>query len=170
MNLKKKITGAIVTTALGAALIGGGSFALFTDTAVNAGNTFTTGGVTITDVTGGPAINATMHFANLAPGDRENFKVKIQNTDTLAAWVKVSDEYGTSGELFAGATPLTVPKNNQVIKIEPGETKEFDFSYQFPLAAGNEYQDKTGTLDINFEAVQVKNNTNAAGNGPLSWE
>ena|SRR5690606_2641094 len=168
MSIKKKIGGAIMATALGAALIGGGSYALFTDTAVNAGNTFTTGGVTIDDVN--TTFTATQYFDNLAPGDSESWTVTIKNTDTLAAWVKVADNgYTTSGDLFGGTNPLQIADNNEVFKLEPGEEKEFTFTYNFPLAAGNEYQDKTGTLDITFIAVQARNNTNSADNGPESW-
>jgi len=170
MSIKKKIGGAIMATALGAALIGGGSYALFTDTAVNAGNTFTTGGVTIDDVN--TTFTATQYFDNLAPGDSESWTVTIKNTDTLGAWVKVADlpdAYTTSGDLFGGTHPLTISPNNEVFHLAPGEEVDFTFTYAFPLDAGNEYQGKSGTLDIKFVAVQSRNNTNSANNGPESW-
>jgi predicted ribosomally synthesized peptide with SipW-like signal peptide len=169
MSLKKKISGAVMATALGAALIGGGSYALFTAEAVNSGNTFTTGGVTIDDVNS--TLTATQYFDNLAPGDSEGWTVTIENKDTLDAWVRVADNgYTLSGDLFSGATPLTIAGNTQVVKIDAGQSKTFNFTYSFPEGAGNEYQGDTGELDIKFIAVQAKNNTNAAGNGPISWE
>jgi|SRR5690606_14191128 len=168
MSIKKKIGGAIMATALGAALIGGGSYALFTAEAVNSGNTFTTGGVTIEDVTGGPAIEATLYYANLAPGDSEEYTVTIKNTDTLDAWVKVSD-YTKTGALFEGATPLVIPANTQEIYIPAGEERTFDFSYNFPLAADNTYQGAQGELTIHFQAVQAKNNTKSDNSGPINW-
>lgn len=169
MSLKKKISGAVVATALGAALIGGGSYALFSDTAVNAGNTFTTGGVTIEDVTNNPAIKATLYYANLAPGDSETYQVKIKNTDTLDAWVKVS-EVTKTGVLFSGANQLVIPENTEEILIPAGKERVFNFSYEFPQDAGNEYQGAEGEMTINFQAVQAKNNTKNDNSGPISWD
>ncbi|WP_453995041.1 TasA family protein [Bacillus nitroreducens] len=164
MSIKKKIGGAVIATALGAALIGGGSYALFTAEAVNEGNTFATGGVTIDDVNS--TFSAIQHISNLAPGDKGTWEVTIKNTDSLAAWVQVSG-YDTNGDLFDGDNPVKVEENNQILKIEPGQEKTFNFSFEFPEAAGNEYQGKIGDLTINFQAVQVKNND--AGTEPISW-
>lgn len=169
MSIKKKVSGAILATALGATLIGGGSYALFTAEAVNTGNTFTTGGVTIENVSS--SFSATKYFENLAPGDSEEWTVTIKNKDTLDAWVQVpEDGYVKTGDLFGGNHPLSIDVNNEVFRIKAGEEKTFKFKYAFPKDAGNEYQGKTGSLDIKFLAVQAKNNTNSDGTGPISWE
>jgi predicted ribosomally synthesized peptide with SipW-like signal peptide len=88
--LKGKFGLALASTALGAALIGGGTFALFTSETSNEGNTFTAGTLEIQDVTGGSAFSLTQYFQNLAPGDSENGAIKIKNNGTLDAWVKIS--------------------------------------------------------------------------------
>lgn len=162
MSMKKKIGGAVLATALGASLIAGGSLALFTADAKNEGNTFATGGVSIEDTT-----QVTHQFSNLAPGDNGTFKVKIKNTDSLDAWVQV-DGYEESGVLFDGDHPIEIADNTEVVELEPGQSHEFTFSYAFPREAGDSYQGKEGSLTINFEAVQVKNNNN--GTGPNNWD
>ncbi len=167
MNLKNKIGGALMATILGAALIGGGSFALFTSQTTNDGNTFTSGGVTITDLKES-TLTATNYFSNLAPGDSETWTVNIKNANSLDAWVKVEDLVKT-GDIFIGNTPLQIKDLTGTILVKAGETKPFTFEYKFPLTAGNEYQGKKGNLTIKFQAVQVRNNTNTANDGPLSW-
>ncbi|WP_449536945.1 TasA family protein [Ferdinandcohnia sp. Marseille-Q9671] len=166
MSIKKKIGGAVIATALGASLLAGGSYALFTAEASNSGNTFTAGTVVIDDLND-PSITTTKYFNNLAPGDSESFKVKIKNTGNLDAWVKVKDIVGT-GALFEGTSPLSITDNTGVIEIEAGKTKEFSFTYNFPENADNTYQKATGELAINFQAVQLRNNDNDSG--PISWE
>lgn len=169
MSIKKKIGGAIMATALGAALIGGGSYALFTAEAVNSGNTFTTGGVTITAESS--TLSSTHYFDNLAPGDTETWTVTVENTDTLDAWVQVKDfEYGGTGLFDGGVNQLKILEDNDPIRIPAGGSAQFEFEYDFPKDAGNEYQGKTGELTINFQAVQARNNTKADNSGPISWE
>ncbi|QFT90559.1 Camelysin metallo-endopeptidase [Bacillus sp. THAF10] len=169
MSIKKKIGGAVLATALGAALISGGSYALFTDTAENTGNTFTTGGVTIEDI--GSTLKSTHFFDDLAPGDAESWTVTIENKNNLDAWVKVVDgaeAYDMTGDLFKGEHGLEISENTQVVKIPAGQSRTFDFSYNFPKEAGNVYQGAKGELTINFQAVQVRNND--GDSGPTSWE
>ncbi|QQE74838.1 SipW-dependent-type signal peptide-containing protein [Brevibacillus composti] len=171
LGLKGKFGMALASTALGAALIGGGTFALFSDTAANEGNTFTAGTLTIEDVTGGAAFDYTVYFDNLAPGDSENEQLTIRNTGSLDAWVAIdTDNTTTTGALFEGDTPLTLTLDGDTVLIPAGGEATFDVSYNFPLEAGNEYQEATGTASIAIKAVQARNNTNAAGDGPTAWD
>jgi spore coat-associated protein N len=170
MSIKKKLLMATGTMALAAMLVSAGTFALFTSEATNAGNTFTSGTVSIEDVTGGAAFNQTMFFDNLAPGDGESATVTIENNGSLDAWVRIdtSNSVGT-GALFEGTHPLAITLDGDVVQIPADGSATFDVSYSFPLAADNSYQEATGSLDINFQAVQVRNNVNTAGDGPISW-
>lgn len=178
LGLKSKFGMALASTALGAALIGGGTFALFTSEATNAGNTFTAGTLEIADVTGGAAFSTTTYFENLAPGDSEESKLKIENTGSLDAWVQIdSDNTKGTGALFEGDNPLTLNLPSNAVYVEAGATVEIPVSYSFPLAAGNEYQGATGQADIKVKAVQVRNNTLDSDNdgsfsdetGPQAW-
>jgi spore coat-associated protein N len=166
MNIKKQLLGAAMATAIGAAAIGGGTYALFTDTAANTGNTFTAGTVVIDDVTNGSAFTATSFVGNMAPGDSESGTIKIKNNGSLDAFVKIKD-VTTSGALFGGTTPVIVDYDNDGVVMIPANTEStFNVTYSFPLAAGNSYQGATGSVDFNVQAVQVRNNyndTNSSG-------
>lgn len=177
MSLKKKMGAALATTALGAALIGGGTFALFTADATNAGNEFQATTVAISDATGAGALSATSYIKDLAPGDHEDGVLKVKNDGKTDVWVKIKDISTNKddianngiGDLFEGAKPLSISYQTTAVKIPKGETKEFTVGYSFPLEAGNEYQGDTGNVTFNIQAVQTRNNTNAAGDGPNSW-
>ncbi|SDI46633.1 TasA family protein [Natribacillus halophilus] len=72
--MKKRLLAAMGTMALAALLIGGGTFALFTDTAANEGNTFASGTLTIEDITNGGG-SAAIELDNLAPGDHTSGQI-----------------------------------------------------------------------------------------------
>ncbi|WP_053366868.1 TasA family protein [Bacillus sp. FJAT-27245] len=164
MSIKKKIGGALLGTALGAALIGGGTFALFTDTATNEGNSFATGNLSIKDITGGDG-RAAFNVTNMAPGDTGNGTFKIENNGDYDVWVGIDSAEDTGG--LADVLELTVPGG--AVHIPKGEAREFTISYEMDLDAGNEYQNQTATVDVEFKAVQYKNNINVTNDGPKSW-
>jgi spore coat-associated protein N len=175
MNIKKQLLGAAMATAIGAAAIGGGTYALFTDSAANAGNTFTAGTVNIEDVTGGAALSSTTFISNLAPGDAETATLTVENQGSLNAWVKI-DGAATSGDLFGGSNPLTVSYDQGVVLIPAGQSHTFNVGYNLPLAAGNEYQGDQGEVTFDIKAVQSRNNGDTNNNGvadsgeaPGSW-
>lgn len=153
---KKKLLMAMGTMAIAAMLISAGTFALFTAEAVNEGNTFATGTLTIEDITNGNG-SAAFKVANMAPGDKGNGELTIKNTGSLDAWVKV-DSVDTEGALFSGDNPIELKYSSDTVEVKSGESQVFKVSYQFPLAAGNEYQGKDGSATFNFKAVQSKNN------------
>ncbi|RFU65365.1 TasA family protein [Peribacillus glennii] len=177
MSIKKKIGGALLGTAMGAALIGGGTFALFTAEASNSGNTFTAGTVKINDISGGAVLSTTANIGNLAPGDTDNATLTIENKGTLDAWVKL-DNYTTNanatfkdgtGDLFEGSTPVTITHDQGAVKVPKNGTATFNVAYSFPKAANNDYQAATGTVTFNVKAVQARNNTKTDDSGPKSW-
>ncbi len=111
MGLKTKLAMAFVSSAAGAAMIAGGTFAMFTTAAQNDSNTFTAGKITldITDNSVGKIWGTTKSFGPLAPGDSQsNFQdVTLKNNGTIAEWVKISaTETGTKDvqNIFQNAT------------------------------------------------------------------
>jgi spore coat-associated protein N len=172
MSIKKKMGAALVSTALGAALIGGGTFALFTESVTNAGNTFTAGEVKITDTTGGNIFSTSTLVGNLAPGDSETKTVKVKNDGNLDVWVRIDQVNSkATGDLFTlDANHATVTYDSKVVKLEPQQEATFNVTVALPRDAGNSYEKTTGSLDVVVQSVQARNNTNADGNGPTSWQ
>ncbi|MEH7087154.1 hypothetical protein V7139_31305, partial [Neobacillus drentensis] len=127
------------------------SFELFTSTATNEGNTFTSGTVSITDTTGGKIAAQEVNFANLAPGDTKTLTLTVKNEGNLEEWVRIDNvatNLSKSGELFGGATPVSLTLDPKVVKLMPNETATFDVTYLFPLNANNDYQNKTGSFNV----------------------
>lgn len=172
MGLKTKLAMGLVTSAAGAAMVAGGSFALFTSSATNSNNTFTAGTVVVDDVTGGTLSSQEVNAANLAPGDGKTLTMTVKNDGTLDEWVQIDSAKTAASELgglFGGATPLTLALDNKVVKLAPGQTTTFNVTYSLPLAADNTYQGANGTFNVVVDAVQARNNTNTAGTGPNAW-
>ncbi|MBT2656297.1 hypothetical protein J7E81_13845 [Bacillus sp. ISL-18] len=182
MSIRQKIGGAILTTALGAALIGGGTFALFSSTTENTGNTFTAGTLSINDVTGGAVFKDNVNIRNLAPGDHDTKVLTIKNTGNLDAWVKIdslitnADHIANNGigDLFEGDKSVQFTFDSAAILIPEGESHSFNVDFEFPASAGNEYQGKTGNVTLSVKAVQARNNTEYDSDnnqmGPISWQ
>lgn len=156
MSIKKKLLMAMGTMALGAFLIAAGTMALFTAEVSNEGNTFATGTLTIEDITGGNG-SAVFTVSNIAPGDDGDGVITIANTGSLDAWVRIQD-VDTDGYLFDGDYPIELSYNEDAIRINAGQSYNFNVSWEFPLAAGNDYQGAAGEATFNFQAVQVRNN------------
>jgi spore coat-associated protein N len=171
--MKKKIALAMVSTSLGAALVGAGSFALFTAETANTNNNFTAGTLTLEDISGGPIASQAINFSNLAPGDNGTVTMTVKNNGTLDAWVRINQAASNAtkrGDLFSGATPLQLGWDNDVVLVPAGGTTTFDVTYLFPLAADNSYQGDTGSFNVVVQAVQARNNTNASNTGPIAWQ
>lgn len=165
MSLKKQFAVTLASVGLGAALIGGGTFALFTSEAQNTGNTFAAGSVEVSlDKPDG-----TLYFdvKDIAPGDTGSRTVTVRNGGTLQLRYDLATTLG--GELGQGANPLTITikdasgnvivpgtDNNRV--LDAGQSEVLTVSYELPLAAGNEYQGKGATLGLKVLAEQTKNN------------
>jgi spore coat-associated protein N len=168
MGIKKRLAGAALAAGIGVAAISGGTFALFTDSATNAGNTIAAGTVSLSDETGSGNVFATLNVSNLAPGDSDTGTITVKNDGTLEEWVKIESVTG-SGDLFSGTTPATATGDTDVVKLAPGDSYTFDVSYSFPLAADNSYQGKQGSIEVKVQSVQAKNNTNSTVTDAISW-
>ncbi|WP_308637802.1 TasA family protein [Paenibacillus silvisoli] len=167
-GIKSKLVLAMATTALGATLLAGGTYAIFTANAANTNNTFATGSVVINldlqdDANGG----GPKYFAipNMAPGDSGNKTITITNNGTLQLRYDIATTL--TGPLSEGATPLTVTlyKGDQVITpgdnnivLNPGQSTTLKAVYALPLAANNDYQGDSAEWGITVNAEQTKNN------------
>lgn len=191
MSIKKKLSMAVASLAIGAMLVGGGTYALFTAEAKNEENTFSTGTLTIetVDANGTTIESPVFDIVNLLPGETDadhggKRHIYVQNNGTADAWVRVSgissgDHSGhvTVEDLFDGPFPLTLHYEGNTDGHGPGKTyyiaagdkQLFEFGFTFDEEADNEYQDKSAQFTILFQAVQAKNNTNASNEGPIYW-
>ncbi|MDQ1001882.1 putative ribosomally synthesized peptide with SipW-like signal peptide [Neobacillus niacini] len=185
MSLKKKMGAALLTTAMGAALIGGGTFALFTDAATNKNNTFSAGTLDInvsqTDIAWtneDGSIN--VPFNNLAPGDKGELQFDVTNNGTLELRYDVSGGYSDDAD---ATTPsfiqnktgedlvitvsrsidgqnwtIVTPANEDDVVMAPNAVIKYKVNYSFPEAAGNTYQKAAGQYQLTFNAEQTRNN------------
>lgn len=175
MSLKRKMGAALLTTAMGAALISAGTFALWTGEAPFEGSNFEPGLLEINSVDGGAAFKTAIHLENLAPGDSETVQVKVKNDGTLNAWIAFDEEQSNAsiqGDLFTAFeghnTPLTITYDKSVKLLKPGETTTLDVTYTFPRNAPNHFQRaEYGYIDIFVKAVQSRNNGDANDNGVI---
>lgn len=121
-------------------------------------------------------------IARIAPGDKGkagSFQVAYEGNEQ--AWVGLDAEL--LGPLAQGTSPLTVTVSDgqkvygqgeeQVVGLfSPGELITLDVSYEFPAAAGNEYQSASATLFLVLYAVGATENTvyrNGSAVAPISW-
>lgn len=168
MSLKKKMGAALATTALGATLIGGGTFAIFTSTASNQGNTFAAGTVKIS--LDKPDGTKYFDISNIAPGDSGSSAVTVTNNGTLELRYDIAKSL--TGDLASGANPLNVhvytdsamtqevvpaPTNDRVLAANGGHETLY-VKWSLPKEAGNEYQGKSATFGLTVNAEQTKNN------------
>jgi predicted ribosomally synthesized peptide with SipW-like signal peptide len=164
MSIKKKMGAALVSTALGAALVGGGTFALFTDSAQNTGNTFAAGTLEIS--LNKPDGTKYFDISNIAPGDSGSATVTVKNDGTLDLRYDIAQTL--EGALAQGANGLKVTiKDSSGAVITPGDTnrvlapgasEDLTVQWTLPRDAGNEYQGASATLGITVNAEQTKNN------------
>lgn len=168
MILNKKIALSLMSVALVSALVGGATFAIFTDTASNPENTFTAGTV---DINSEITTNWSANANNMAPGDTKEAVITVKNAGSLELRYDVSQS--TSGALFGGATPATVayerstdggatwtafiPGDNNFV-MAAGASNLIKVKVTLPSAADNSYQGATGSLTVTFSAEQTANN------------
>lgn len=94
MGLKKQFALTLASVGIGAALIGGGTFAYFNDTETSNGNTFAAGTIDLKpDLTGAAVFN----IQNAKPGQTWDVNYNLSNAGTLASNVSVSADYTADG-------------------------------------------------------------------------
>lgn len=149
----------LATIFLVAALVGGATFALFTDTSTNANNTFAAGTV-IVGLTDASFVTDNFNIDNIAPGDEISGSFTITNDGSLDQWYQIIPNI--DGDLFAGETPATVTFDDYTaedwVELASGESVVVSFVVQLPFEADNSYQEAGGTLSFTVNAQQVRNN------------
>jgi predicted ribosomally synthesized peptide with SipW-like signal peptide len=165
---------AFVLTMIGALLVGGATMALFTDTAENTGNSFAAGTLTVDlDKQGEERY---FELSNIAPGDRGSATITVINSGSLALRYKfddlVRDGYlvalnGEEGEFGQYPVEFTfkvdgqeirVGENGTFLELKPGQSQDVTVEWELPLNAGNDYQNKQGSIGISVYAEQIQNN------------
>lgn len=154
--MRSKIFMSMMMIALVAALVGGATFALFTDTTTNANNTFAAGTVKISAGTQ----TYTVAVDNMAPGDSIPGSFVVKNEGSLKLWYQVTSS--ATGDLFTldANHAVVVPPTTEWETLDPGQSATISYNVTLPLEAGNDYQGKTGTLSFTVNATQYDNNPN----------
>lgn len=172
----KKIALGLASIGAASVLVAGASFALFTAQTTNSDNVFSSGTVTINNLTG-----CSNTINNIAPGDSGDFTCNVTYTGSLDAWLGLTSSFtgaltscdganSLQATIMEGAQAFAVNGANQVVGGTPvsnATTKSFHVHWTLPLAAGNSCQAQSATLTLSVKAVQSKNNSTPTG--PISW-
>ena len=164
MSIKKRITTGLATICLVGALVGGATFAMFTDTE-NTSAAFAAGKV---DLAVCPEI--VTPITCMAPGDTGSYIVYVNNLACLDLVWRVTPSL--AGDLAAGANGLNVTVRDSAGNVMNGSTYRTmtpstagmpsDFitvEYELPRDADNSYTLDTATITLDFDAEQADNNT-----------
>lgn len=151
--MKKKMAVSFMIMALVCALVGGATFAYFTDSSTNVGNSFAAGTVNIN--AGESTQTNTTVLTNIAPGYSSTGTFAIANTSTLPIKVKVTALQSTGGIWATGGLVLSgVPTD--WITIAPAATSTpITYTLNMSTTAGNAFQGASGTLAFKVDAVQA---------------
>lgn len=164
MKINKSVMFALLITVVGAMLIAGATYAIFTSSAANSGNSFSAGTLAIN--LDKPDGTKYFDITNMAPGDSGSKTVTVKNDGSLALRYDIASSL--TGGLTEGANPLTVTikdiagntivpgDNNRVLAA--GDSEVLTVYWDLPLAAGNEYQDENASYSFTVNAEQTKNN------------
>jgi len=172
--MQRKMMVSLVVVALMAALIGGATFAYFSDTATNNGNVFSSGTLDIvlngetSDITA-PVFNA----SNIFPGWSSGLKdVSIQNAGTLPAKVTATTEfvgdvdlakyidiyvYDGAGNLITTFKANAIPTPVVLGTMAAGAISNLQVEAVFTETGAdqNDAQGKSFTLNLTVDAEQV---------------
>lgn len=151
--MRKQLFLAILAVVTAVALAAGGTLALFTDTTTSTENDFTAGTLSLGNQ---DQTTWSADYDDMAPGDTVTKTIRITNTGSLGLkfYPKIP---ATGGDLFTGSGKAIVNINYSDYDLAPGEFTDVAVEVTLPLAAGNAYQAKSGTLSLTFFAFQTKN-------------
>ena len=159
--MKSRIFMSMLVIALAAALVGGATMSLFTDVKETEDFQYTAGTVIITP----SELTHVIDFGsieNMAPGDKVYGSFTVENEGSLDIWFTV--EAITDGYLFEdGSFAAQVNINSPQVILGQDEKATVFFDVYLPRDAGNDYQDKEGTLKFGINAEQAAHN-------PPPWE
>jgi len=143
---------ALVSVLLVGGLVGGATFALFTDSTESQKSEFTAGEL---DISNSDKTSWSSEVENMAPGDSFEKKITVTNTGSLQ--LAFAATVSKSGALFGGATPATVEIGNAYGILNPGASTTVTATVHLPLEANDDYQTASGEFAITFHAYQTKN-------------
>lgn len=133
MGFTQKITKGVMTAALGMSLIGGGTFAYFSD-AVETQNTFAAGNLDL-----GMNPNAVVNISNIKPGDEIYREFTLENNGTLKinevllnTQYTVEDANSDNTDDFAKHIKVTIMYNTSSATSPIIETTLYDLQNQTP--------------------------------------
>lgn len=163
----------LMAVALVAVLVGTSTFALFSSYATNSQNSFTAGTLDIALDKEDPNGGAYFNVADMAPGDAEIRPVIVSNVGTLpleyTMSLTVGGDLGTldQNHLIIVGYPTQTDADSDSNPIDltqlryldaQGGTNDSETIYvkvTLPLAAGDIYQNKSGTANITVNAQQI---------------
>ncbi len=159
-KMKASLLATFLLIMVGALMVGGATVAWFTSQAENNDNSFASGTLEISL----DKPNGTKYFniSNIAPGDSGSTELTVSNSGTLE--FRYNFSLTEEGKLFDGETPLVITikdSKGEVVDLEanrtldPDEDETFMVYWAMPSAAGNSYQNLSGTLGISVLAEQT---------------
>jgi len=154
----------MMVIALAAALLGGATYAWFTDNN-SVGASFTAGTIVLGDDMAEP-----LSITEMAPGDSKSWTVTIENDGTLDMYYRYYFTETTEGELaeelmvsINGAEDVTLASligsvvfDSDTMTLAAGNSIVLNIIFTLPTSATCQGADFSGTLVV--EATQVKNN------------
>ena len=179
--MKKNVVVSMLIIALAAALLGGATFAWFTDSKQASAN-FTTGTIIL-----GETIATPLSISNMAPNDTTEWEITIANEGTLDLYYRLC--FSGSGNLaeVLYVTYVTIDGEDNVIidgedtlqeiidsgyifdesmRINAGaENHTLTITFHLPAETGNDYQNSTFEGCLTVEATQAKNQQE----GYINW-
>jgi spore coat-associated protein N len=162
--MKKNVVVSMLIIALAAALLGGATFAWFTDSKQASAN-FTTGTIKL-----GETIPTSLSISNMAPNDTTEWEITIANEGTLDLYYRLC--FSGSGDLakvlhvyIDGKDKGTLQQiitagyifDEATMRINAGENHTVEIAFHLPPETGNDYQNGTFEGHLTVEATQAKN-------------
>jgi predicted ribosomally synthesized peptide with SipW-like signal peptide len=155
-----KILASLLMIGVVAAMVGAGTWALFTGEATSTGNTFTSGSLGI----GAGASTYSANIGNIAPGESATVTLDVSSLGTLPLDYSITPVL--SGDIILGGandpyvSSITVDGNPYIDPESLSEVGGSDVSdtvvvtITLPSDANDAYQGLNGDLAITFEADQ----------------
>jgi predicted ribosomally synthesized peptide with SipW-like signal peptide len=167
-SMQRKAVTSMMLVAMVFALVGGATFAYFTDSAANNSNAFEAGTL---DIGLDPAA-ATFSVPLMAPGDAIDGNLTVQNSGSLPFFFTIAAAKASGDDNFFNALKLQITNTasgdviydgmlnslNTNSALAAGANQPLKFTVSLPATAGNELQGKTCNVAFTFVATQTAPN------------
>lgn len=164
MGMTSKIALTVASSAVGALMLAGGSFAMFSDQVGPQMKQFTAGTVKISPSESCPL--GYVNLSNLEPGDTQTGTITLANTGSLDEWVGLDtllSHSGTAPDIFSGTTPLAISYDVQI--FQSGSNSPMTGS-EYSGASDYQTQDK----NVNWFATGSTSTFNLASEGTVQTD